>query len=71
LPPRIHNELNADTLEQLEQAAHDGRLEKVPGVVARRALAIKGALADRLGHRHFRRPPIQVDYRWTWTGNTG
>jgi putative hydrolase len=54
---RIHNDLNVDTLEQLEQAAHDGRLEHVPGVGARRALAIKGALTDRLGHRHFKRPP--------------
>lgn len=57
LAVHIHNELNADTLEQLEQAAHDGRLEKIPGVGVRRALAIKGALADRLGHRHFLRPP--------------
>jgi hypothetical protein len=57
LAARIHNELNADTLEQLEQAAHDGRLEKVPGFGARRALAIKGALTDRLGHRRFQRPP--------------
>lgn len=57
LAARIHDELHTDTLEQLEQAAHDGRLEKVPGVGARRALAIKGALANRLGHRHYRRPP--------------
>jgi DNA polymerase (family X) len=57
LAARIHNELNADTLEQLEQAAHDGRLEDVPGVGARRALAIKGALTERLGHRHFKRHP--------------
>jgi hypothetical protein len=28
----------------------------VPGVGARRAFAIKGALTDRLGHRHFKRP---------------
>lgn len=57
LAARIHDELHTDTLEQLEQAAHDGRLEKVPGVGARRAMAIKGALAERLGHRHYRRPP--------------
>jgi DNA polymerase (family X) len=56
LAARIHNELDADTLEQLEQAGHDGRLEKVPGVGARRAAAIKTALADRLGHRRFQRP---------------
>jgi putative hydrolase len=57
LAARIHDDLHTDTLEQLEQAAHDGRLEKVPGIGARRALAIKGALADRLGHRQYRRPP--------------
>ena len=56
LASRIHNDLNVDTLEQLEQAAHDGRLEHVPGVGARRALGIKGALTDRLGHRHFKPP---------------
>lgn len=57
LAARIHDELHADTLEQLEQAAHDGRLEKVPGVGARRALATSGALTERLGHRHFQRAP--------------
>lgn len=56
LAARIHNELDIDTLEQLEQAARDGRLEKVPGVGSRRALAIKGALTDRLGHRRYQRP---------------
>lgn len=56
LAVRIHNELHGETLEQLEQAAHEGRLERVPGVGARRALAIKGALSERLGHRHFKRP---------------
>ncbi len=63
---RIHDELNVDTLEQLEQAAHDGRLEHVPGVGARRALAIKGALGERLGHRRYKGststigPPIEI-----------
>ncbi len=75
LAVRIHNELHVDTLEELELAAHDGRLERIPGVGARRALAIRGALTDRLGHRHFKRsvqsgaPPIALvlevdrDYR--------
>jgi len=56
LATRIHDELQVDTLEQLEQAANDGRLERVRGVGARRALAIRGALSDRLGHRHFKSP---------------
>jgi DNA polymerase/3'-5' exonuclease PolX len=53
---RIHDDLHVDTLEQLEQAAHDGRLERVPGVGARRALAIRGALTERLSLRRFQRP---------------
>ena len=66
LASRIHDQLDVDTLEQLEQAAHDGRLQRVPGVGARRALAIKAALSDRLGHRHFKGfsrtsgPPIEI-----------
>lgn len=31
LAARIHDVLHADTLEQLEQAAHDGRLENMSG----------------------------------------
>lgn len=66
LGARIHDDLHIDTLEHLEQAAHDGRLEAVSGVGARRALAIKGALSELLGHRHFKRsghavaPPIDI-----------
>jgi hypothetical protein len=51
LAERIHDALHVDTLEGLEAAAHDGRLEAVPGVGARRAAAIRGALADMLGRR--------------------
>src|SRR5271166_1466470 len=64
LAAEIHDELHIDTLEQLEQAAHDGRLERLHGVGTRRAFAIKGALSERLGHRRFKEhrsatsPPI-------------
>lgn len=51
---RIHDELHIDTLEQLEQAALDGRLAHMKGIGPRRTSAIKGALSERLGHRHFR-----------------
>ncbi len=54
LAARIHHELDVDTLEQLELAAHDGRLERVPGVGQRRAQTVRAALEDRLGHRHIR-----------------
>ena len=59
LAARIHNTLHIDTLEQLEQAAHDGRLDSVAGMGRRRVQAIRSALADRLGHRHLR-PPSHV-----------
>lgn len=47
----IHDELHVDTLEQLESAAHDGRLEKVPGFGPRRVAAVRAVLAERLGRR--------------------
>ena len=48
LAERIHEELHVDTLETLELAAHDGRLESVPGVGPRRAAAIRGSLQAML-----------------------
>ena len=39
LAQRMHETLHVDTLEALETAAHDGRLEAVPGVGTRRAAA--------------------------------
>jgi ERCC4-type nuclease len=58
LARRIHDELDIDTLEELEQAAHDGRLETVTGIGHRRAEAIRGsagALLNRSGRRRSRR----------------
>lgn len=49
LAKRIHDALDIDTLEALEQAAHDGRLGKVEGIGARTLAAIRPALAQRLG----------------------
>lgn len=48
LAERIHEELHVDTLEALELAAHDGRLESVPGVGPRRAAAIRANLQAML-----------------------
>jgi putative hydrolase len=48
LAERIHEELHVDTLEGLELAAHDGRLETVPGVGPRRAAAIRASLQSML-----------------------
>ncbi len=53
----IHDELHIDTLEQLEVAAHDGRLEALPGLGARRVSAIRAVLGQRLGSRRLPVPP--------------
>lgn len=44
----IHDHLHVETLEGLEQAAHDGRLETVPGIGARRAATVRATLAQML-----------------------
>ena len=69
----LHDELDVDSLEALEIAAHDGRLDAVPGIGPRRAMAIRAGLAAMLGrgprHRAEREPEIRLlleidrDYR--------
>lgn len=54
LASRLHDELEIETLEQLEMAAHDGRLERLDGVGPRRAAAIRAMLNERLGQRRIR-----------------
>jgi len=49
LAERIHDALGVETLEALEVASHDGRLDAVAGVGPRRAAAIRAALAEILG----------------------
>lgn len=51
---RMHDELHVDTLEALEIAAHDGRLERVQGVGPRRAAMINAALEQMLRRRPMR-----------------
>jgi hypothetical protein len=51
LAKHIHDELQVDTLESLEMAAYDGRLDNVEGVGLRRASAIRAALAQMLGRK--------------------
>lgn len=55
LAARIHDELGVNTLEDLEGAAHDGRLARVHGIGAKKASGIRDALAGMLGRS--RRPP--------------
>jgi len=47
---RLHDWLGIDTLEELETAAHDGRLDRVPGFGHRRVQAVRAYLDS-----HFRR----------------
>jgi hypothetical protein len=48
LAREIHDQLHIETLEGLEQAAHDGRLETVPGIGVRRATTVRATLAQML-----------------------
>ena len=57
LAARVHDTLGIDTLEALEIAAHDGRLEAVPGIGARRAAMVRGALQNLLGSTPASRHP--------------
>ena len=59
LAHRIHATLAIDTLEELEAAAHDGSLERVPGFGKRRTHGVRDALATilaRTGRQRARRP---------------
>ena len=49
LAERVRQALGIDSLEELEAAAHDGRLADVPGFGDKRIAGIKDALASRLG----------------------
>jgi hypothetical protein len=65
LAGRIHEHLDVDTLEALELAAHDGRLEQVPGIGPRRAAMLRATLAGMLARtrraRHQRAVEPGVD----------
>jgi hypothetical protein len=62
---QLHEELGIDTLEGLEAAAHDGRLEALAGVGPRRAASLRAALTERLDReraaRRFR-PAAPADH---------
>lgn len=49
LAARLHHDLGIDTLEQLEAAAHDGRLNQIAGLGAKKVAGIIDSLASRLG----------------------
>lgn len=60
LATAIHNDLHIDTLEELEAAAHDGRLDKVQGIGARRLAAISASLQTMLRRPRFYRRGLHV-----------
>ncbi len=55
LAQRIHEKLGVETLEELELAAHDGRLEQVEGFGRRRVRAIRNQLNSMLNRETRRR----------------
>ena len=65
LAQRIHRELGVETLEELELAAHDGRLERVPGLGPRRVRGIRDSLAATLVKSSRRRARR---HRWLESG---
>jgi hypothetical protein len=54
LAARLHDEMGLSTLEDLEAAAHDGRLEQIAGFGPKRLAGIRDVLAHRLARV---RPP--------------
>ena len=49
LAHRLHDDLHVETLEQLEMAAHDGRLAEIEGIGPKKLLGIIDSLTARLG----------------------
>jgi DNA polymerase (family X) len=56
LARRLHHELDISTLEDLEAAAHSGRLAAVEGFGTKRVAGILDTLASRLNRASFPRP---------------
>jgi hypothetical protein len=58
LAGRLHDDLNLETLEDLEAAAHDSRLERLAGFGPKRLAGVRAVLGERLGR--VRRPPSEA-----------
>jgi len=61
LANRIESQLHVESLEDLEAAAHDGRLETVPGFGLRRVRSVRESLESRLRFSAARRPSARVE----------
>jgi Holliday junction resolvasome RuvABC DNA-binding subunit len=81
LAERLHSELGITTLEELEAAAHDGRLAEVRGFGKKRIAGIMESLATRLGGRRqlvskpSKTPPVSelldVDHEYRLKADAG
>jgi Holliday junction resolvasome RuvABC DNA-binding subunit len=58
---RLHEELGIDTLEELEAAAHDGRLADIAGLGEKKIAGIRDSLAHRLGRVRDRDVGAELD----------
>jgi putative hydrolase len=56
---RLHDELGLDTLEALEAAAYDGRLERLAGFGPKRLAGVRAVLAERLARVRMESPAHQ------------
>jgi hypothetical protein len=63
LAERIEKQLHLDTLEDLEAAAHDGRLAEVPGFGPRRVRGVQESLGHLLRYSSARRSSSQGSVR--------
>jgi len=61
LARRIHDDLHLDTLEALETAAYDGRLEGVRGMGTRRISGLQASLSSLLARQRMRRSYVPPD----------
>lgn len=58
---RLHHDLSIDSLEELEMAAHDGRLARYGGIGTKRLAGIQDSLATRLGRVRTHMPLSAAD----------
>jgi len=65
---RLHEQLNIETLEELELAAHDGRLEDIRGIGERTTRGVRDALAGMLGRSSRRRARQRIESPKSPTG---
>ena len=57
---KLHDDLGIETLEELEIAAHDGRLERIAGLGSKRIAGIRDSLATRLGRIRVQDRPVRA-----------